>query len=256
MWVQWRLIQVQHRRKAGVATFKQFTPLRPRAAQEQSRQTLLELRPDRRVHLLPEQWIIDTAALQQQGVEGRLQCADGDVLPVAAPVAAVEVGAAVEQIAAALIAPGTGCLETVEQRHQAGRAIGHGRIDDLSRAGGASLQQGSQHAHRQQHPPSPVVPHQIQRRLWRLAGSAHGVQGSGQGNVVDVMPCRLCQGSVLAPAGHAPIHQSRVSLLAYLRPQPQTFHYPRAETFQQAIGLSDHSQHQRHRLRLLEIHRQ
>ncbi|MNT25299.1 hypothetical protein D3C72_1608130 [compost metagenome] len=56
------------------------------------------------------------------------------------------------------------------------------------------------------------------------------------------MPCRMCQWPRLAPTGHAPVDQPRITFKADLRPQAKALHHAGAEAFDQHVGAVDQLQ--------------
>ncbi|KAF5289622.1 hypothetical protein FQR65_LT20784 [Abscondita terminalis] len=233
------LVPVEHGREAGVAAFEQLAPLVTRAGAEHVGQAQLEQGPARGIHLAVEQRILDAAALAQFGIELGLDGADGDVLAVGAGIGVVEGGAAVEHVLAALVAPLALGLEAVHEGRQQGRAVGHGRVDDLAPAAAPGLVQRGQQAHGQQHAAAAEVAHVVQRRHGRLARAADGVQRAGEGDVVDVVPRRMRQRAMLAPARHAAVDQARVAFQAGPGPQAQALHDAGPKALDQQVGARD-----------------
>ncbi|KAG1183377.1 hypothetical protein G6F35_015362 [Rhizopus arrhizus] len=84
---------------------------------------------------------------------------------------------------------------------------------------------------------------------------SHGVQGAGDGDVVQIMAGRLRQRTVLPPAGHASVHQPRIARQAFVGPQAQPFHDARPEPFEQGVGLVQQPQYDIGRAGLLEVQR-
>ncbi len=70
------------------------------------------------------------------------------------------------------------------------------------------------------------------------------------------MAGRLGQRPLLAPAGHAAIHQRRIALEAHLGPQAEPLHHTRAHAFDQRIGAVDQREHGSHRGRIFQVERQ
>ena len=237
-----RLVPVEHGGEAGIAAFQQLAPLLARARAEHVGQAQLEQGPACGVQLRVEQRVLYAAALAQLGVELRLDGAYGDVFAVGAGIGVIEVRAAVQQVLSALVAPLALGLEAVHEGRQQGRAIGHGRIDDLAPAAAPGLVQGGQQAHGQQHAAAAEVAHIVERRHGRLARAADGVQGAGDGDVVDVMPRRMRQRPVLAPARHAAVDQARVARQAGLGAQAQALHHAGPKALDQQIGACDQRQ--------------
>src|SRR3546814_3572886 len=85
--------------------------------------------------------------------------------------------------------------------------------DLLALARTLALEQGGQHAHGEIQRAAAKVADQIERRHRLAAGRADGMQGTGERDVVDVMPGRGGERAVLAPAGHAAIDEPGVALL-------------------------------------------
>src|SRR5262249_39151862 len=62
------------------------------------------------------------------------------------------------------------------------------------------------------------------------------MEGSRQGDVVDIVPGRVGERPVLAPASHPSIHEPRVSGEEGLRTQSQALHHTGAESLDQRVG--------------------
>ncbi|MNN16389.1 hypothetical protein D3C81_1295250 [compost metagenome] len=82
---------------------------------------------------------------------------------------------------------------------------------------------------------------------------SHGMQGTGDGDVVEVMPGDRRQRAVLAPAGHASVDQFRIALQANHRAHAQPLHHPGAEALDQHVGLVDQTQQHIHRPRFARV---
>ncbi len=231
-----RFVHVEHRRHAGVAAFQQRTPFVACAGFEVGGEAGLQLGPAGALPLLLEVRVGDAGLLQEQGVELGFDGADGNVLAVGTAVGVVEVGAAIEQVAAAFLRPVAHGLEGVHHGHQQGRAVGHGGIDHLAFAGGACFEGCGEDADHQQHGATATVGNQVERHHRLAAGLADGVQRAGQGQVVDVMPSRVGQRAGLAPAGHAAVDETRVGGEAIVRAEAEAFHHAGAEAFDQHVG--------------------
>ena len=171
-----RFVHVQNGCHAGVATRKEFAPFVPRAGGEVGGDAGLELGPAGAVPLVGEVGVGDAGRVQEEGVELGLDGADGNVLAVGAAVGVVEVGAAIEEVAAALLAPLAHGLEGVHHGHQQGRAVGHGGVHHLAAAGAARFEERREHAHHQQHRAAAAVGHQVEGHHRLAAGLADGVQ--------------------------------------------------------------------------------
>ena len=79
-------------------------------------------------------------------------------------------------------------LERVEHRHQHGRAVDHGGVDDLALARTARVSSSAAHdAEGEQHAAAAEVADEVERRDGRLARAADRVERAGEGDVVDVV---------------------------------------------------------------------
>ena len=85
--------------------------------------------------------------------------------------------------------------------------------------------------------PPPKSPTRFSGGAGGVAGAAHRVQHAGQRDVVEVVAGRLRQRAVLAPAGHAAVHQPRVARVAGVRAEAEPLHHAGAEAFEQHVGL-------------------
>ena len=107
-----------------------------------SAQPLLQRRPLAAVVLPGQLLALEAGEAEQLGVELRLDRADRHVLAVGGLVHVVEVGAGVEQVRAALVAPDAHGGHGVEHRHQHGGAVDHRGVDHLALAGRAGRRAG------------------------------------------------------------------------------------------------------------------
>jgi hypothetical protein len=138
--------------------------------------------------VLPRQVLaLQAGEAEQLGVELGLDRPDGHVAPVGGLVDVVEVGAGVEHVGAALVVPDAHGAQGVRHGHEGGRAVDHGRVDDLALARRAGLQQPGHDAEGQQQAAAAEVAHQVERRHGRLAPAADGIEGARQRDVVDVV---------------------------------------------------------------------
>ena len=114
--------------------------------------------------------------------------ADRHVPPVGGLVDVVERCAGVEQVGAALLAPGAAGDEAGQHRVQVGGAVDDRGVDHLPLAAGARLEQRGEHADDEVGRPAAEVAEEVVRDLGRPPGPAQPVQGAGDGDVVDVVP--------------------------------------------------------------------
>ena len=80
------------------------------------------------------------------------------------------------------------------------------------------------------------------------------MQGTGQGDVVDVVTGRVRQRPILPPARHASVDQLRVPRHAVIRAQAQALGHAGPEAFEQRIRRLRQPQHRLHALGLFQIH--
>src|SRR6266508_4596181 len=198
----------EDRGEAGVAPVGQRGPLVAAAPADRRGDPLAQLGPALAVELGGQVLLaVEAEQRQQLPVELGFQRADGDVAAVGGLVHAVEGGAAVEQVDAALPAPQPEPGELVDHGGEQRAAVEDGRVDHLAAAGAAGLQQGAGDAEGEQHAAAAEVAEQVERRQRRLATAAERVQRAGEREVVDVVAGAVAQWALLPPAGHAPVHQ-------------------------------------------------
>jgi len=133
------------------------------------------------------------------------------------------------------ICGGTGA----DKEHHGIDAVEYRRVDDLTFAAGARVENGAQHAERQQHSAAAEIRHQIQRRHRFVARFADQMQGTRQREVVNVVPGGICQRAGLAPSGHASIGELWISSEAGVRAESQAFSHSRAKSLDKTVGLFD-----------------
>ena len=249
-----RLGQAQHRGDAGVGALEAGGPVVARSGGEDLAEPCRQPGPGGAVVLVPA-----LARQPQPGHQGgeelRLDRPDGDKAPVGAGVAAVERGAAVEQVGAAHVAPDTAGAPGVDQRHLAGGSVQHGGIDHLALAGPPGLDQRRQHAEGEEQPAAAEIADQVQRRQGRSVRRSHRPQYAAERDIVDVVPGAAGQRPLLPPAGDAAVDQARVQRQRRVRPQPQLFHHAGAQPLDQPVGSPDQAARQVQVVRRLQIQR-
>ena len=252
-----RLADAKHRGEADVAALHDSAPLVARLRAEHLRQLRLELRPAVPVlEVALPLGAVEAGLFEQQGVELRLDRADGDVLAVGALVGVVEVGAAVEHVRAAVVLPHAGAVHADHGRQQERRTVGHRGVDDLALARLLRLQQTGDDAQGEEHAAAAEVAHQVERRHRPAAVVADRVEHAGEGDVVDVVTGGVGDRAVLSPAGHATEDELRIPFQADVGAEAEPFHDARSEPLDQAVGLLDHVEHRFDCLRTLEVHPQ
>ena len=91
------------------------------------------------------------------------------------------------------------------------------------------------------------------RRRGRLADTTEVRERAGERDVVDVVAGRLRERTVLAPPGHAPVHQLRVAGEAHVGTEPEPFGHAGPEALDERVGLLDHPQHRLHPVGVLQV---
>src|ERR1700733_8358155 len=102
--------------------------------------------------------------LPQQGVKLRFDRPDRNEMAAGALIDAVEMRAAVEEVAPSLSAPTASGREVKEHRHQRGCTIAHRGVDHLALAGFAGFEKCGEHADNQIKRASAEIADQIERR--------------------------------------------------------------------------------------------
>ena len=206
-----RLIHRQHRREAGVAALQQATPFIARAGAEAFSEACLRFRPPRAIHLRRHRRGVDLEQAQQFGVELGLDRGHRDITPVSAFVDLVEVGARVGHVAAAPAIHPSGRLGAVDRGHQRGRAVDHGGVHHLALSRPLRLDDGGKQADNQVQRAAAEIADQVERRCRRSALAADRVQRTGERDVVEVVSRCVRERPLLAPAGDAAEHETRVA---------------------------------------------
>src|SRR6266545_1756331 len=134
------LAQGQHRRETRVTSFEQVAPFAARTLRERLLQNLPQARPRFGIQSILERFLIETQASDQNLVELRFERADRDVFAVGAAIRRVERRPAIEQVAAALVAPFASRDRGVDERKQRRGAVDDRSIDDLAAAGALCLE--------------------------------------------------------------------------------------------------------------------
>lgn len=98
------------------------------------------------------------------------------------------------------------------------------RVHDLAGpALTAGMLQGCEHSDDKIERAAGVVADEVGRDGRRLVGLTDHAEGAGDGDVRDVVSGALGERSLLAPAGHPPVHQARIAGEALLRPDAEPF---------------------------------
>ena len=162
-----RFVDGQHRREAGVAPGGRRNPFVARARPENRGEALRAFRAMRRGRSDRAGLAVEPHHAQQSRIELRFDRADRDIFAVLGLIAAVERRAAVDDVVAALLRPGSLLPERLESRHQMSHAIQHRDVDSLALSRIARLERGRQQADGQIERAAAEVRHQIERRRRR-----------------------------------------------------------------------------------------
>lgn len=173
------LIEREHWRHARVKAGENLHPLVPRPPGEDLGERRLQFGPATAIHLPREIGAVQIEALQQGGVELRLDRAHRDKASVGALVGVIEGGGTVEKVLFALVDPLAGVEQCPHHLQQQGPTVDHRRIDDLAGARARGFPDRGQDADDEQHRTSAIVTNQVQRRKGPLASPADRVQRTG-----------------------------------------------------------------------------
>ena len=131
--------------------------------------------------------------------------------------------------------------------------VHHGCVHNLAPARVAGLQQGANHPESEVHAAAAEVANEVERQNRGLALPADVVQGAGQRDVVDVVTSSGGVRTLLAPAGHPAVDQSRVAGQTVLRPDPESLGHAGAEPLQHRVGSVHKRQHRLEPASRLEV---
>src|SRR5699024_1846430 len=94
---------------------------------------------------------------------------------------------------------------------------------------------------------------QVKGRLGTLTSTSHSVEKSSERDVVDVMSCLTAHRSVLAPPGHPPVDDSRISRQDDVRAETEPLGHARPKPLDKDVGAVDQREYRFLLLGLLEI---
>ncbi len=166
------------------------------------------------------------------------------MLIVTRTVSAIKRSAAVEDVAATLVLPVAGRVQTIEQCHQRRSTVDHRRVDNLSLAGTTCFQKCGKYAYGEVGTAAAEVGGQIQRNRWRTVLLANRADDAGERGVVAVMTDGIRQRSALSPAGHTAIDESLVPRHAGVRSQSESFHDAGPKSLEQGIRRFTEFEHE------------
>ncbi len=230
-----RLGERQYRRGAGVRGQQEAGPLVAGPGTEHGRETFLERGPVGLVVPCRQVGRGQPQAVDQFVVERPFQRTDRDVAAVGGFVDLVVGCAGVGEVRAGLVAPAPLGEQPVEQGREQGGAVHHGRVHHLASPVGTRVQQSADHTEREQHPAAAEVADETERWYRPLSVPPKVVQGTGEGDVRDVMAGGMRKRALLPPAGHPGVDQPRVAGKADVWTQPKAFHDPGPESFDQRV---------------------
>jgi hypothetical protein len=88
-------------------------------------------------------------------------------------------------------------------------------------------------------PPPPKSPTRFKGTAGGSPSPADRMQHPRQGDVVEVMPCRLRERPVLASAGHAAVDELRVRSQAGPGAETEPLHHTGAKAFDEGVGARE-----------------
>ena len=109
-----RFAHAEHGGETDVGALEQVAPFGPGLATDYRGQRVVKRRPAVAIHLFLERRVGDLGLFQQERIELRLQRRDRDPSAVRALVGVVEVGAAVQEVGRAFVAPVALVPEAIE----------------------------------------------------------------------------------------------------------------------------------------------
>lgn len=125
-----------------------------------------------------------------------------------------------------------------------GGAVDDRGVHDLApAAGGAGVLEGGEHPDDEIERAARVVADEIGRDGGRLSGPADHGQSAGQSDVGDVVPGPFGERSVLAPAGHPPVHEPRIAGQRGIGADPEAFGDTRPVALDQDVGALGQIEH-------------
>ena len=195
---------------------------------------------------------MQSQALQQGTIERRFDRSYRHIPVVARAICSVPGCRAVEGVVTPL-APESGGAHAHGRGGQRCNPVDDGAVDDLTAARTSAVDQCRHHAHGDERASARVVAEEVQRRHGRPVRIAHGMQGTAERDVVDVVTGPLGEWPALSPSGDVRIDQARVALLAHLRAEAEALGDTGPHAFQQHIGLFDELQRERQALWFFQI---
>ena len=108
-------------------------------------------------------------------------------------------------------------------------------------------------AERHEHAAAAEVADEVDRRRGLAAVAAEVRERAGERDVVDVVARGLRHRAVLAPAGHAPVHELRVAREAHVGTEAEPLGHAGPEALEQRVGLLDEPQHELDAFGVLQV---
>src|SRR5580693_3541961 len=228
-----RLDEAQHWGEASVAALEQRAPMCARLAQEQGAQPRFQRRPSGAVVLRLRVDVRKAELIEQHRVELRLERANGNKLSVGAGVDVVE-RRVVERARARRVEHSDGAggkRDAAEARSD----IDDRTIDHATLAAAPGGKDGSDYAEGEAEGAASVAKN-CRRDARRLTVAGGERQDSAERKIVEVVARDLREWTVLPPASHAAIDQSRIALGAFRGSEPKTLHNAWPIALDQHVG--------------------
>src|SRR5580704_2221662 len=231
VWMSGRLDEAQHWGEASVVALEQGAPMCARPAQERGAQPRFQRRPSGAVVLRLRVDVRKAELIEQYRVELRLERANGDIPSVGAGVDVVE-RRVVERARRVEHSDGAGGKrDAAEARSD----IDDRTIDHATVAAAPGGKDGGDYAEGEAEGAASIAKDRWRgdRRLSVTGGER---QDSAERKIVEVVAHDLRERTVLPPAGHAAIDQSRIALGAFRGTEPKTLHNAWPIALDQHVG--------------------
>ncbi|EED99760.1 hypothetical protein BURMUCGD1_1782 [Burkholderia multivorans CGD1] len=250
-----RFLQRKHRAHAGIRLVERVRPFVPRSLPERLCKHIANGVPASTICSRRKRVRRYVQAGQQLAPERLLNRAYRNIPAVGGLIGRVPWRAPIERVLAAPVRPASLCVEAAEERHQRGRAVHHGGINDLPLAAIARFEHSTQHAEREKHRPTAIVADKVQRRNRSTTSGADCRQRARQRNVVDVVAGGWRKRAVLPPPRHATVNEAGIKRATDVGTDPEPFHDTRPVAFQDNVCRCHQLQRGRPVTLFLEVQR-
>ena len=139
----------------------------------------------------------------------------------------------------------------IDMRYAAPSTIAASTTWPFARA--ARFEHPAHHAEGQEHAAAAEVADHVDRRRGRLPGAPEVRERAGERDVVDVVTGGLRERTVLAPPGHAPVHEPRVAREAHVGPEPESLGDAGPVPLDERVGPLHQPQHGLDAVGVLEV---